>query len=86
MLLPWYVTGRLDRADAARVESYLARHPQIAAQLDLIRAEREETVMANEALGVAVGRCARSPDGLAAAGCAEPCAAHRQQRLVPGFA
>jgi anti-sigma factor RsiW len=50
MLLPWYATGRLDRADAARVESYLARHPQMSAQLDLIRAEREETVLANDAL------------------------------------
>ena len=24
MLLPWYATGKLDRTDAARVESYLA--------------------------------------------------------------
>ena len=37
MLLPWYVTGRLDRADRARVEGYLARHPDVAAQLDLVR-------------------------------------------------
>ncbi len=51
MLLPWYVTGRLDRADVARVESYLARHPQMSAQLDLIRAEREQAQLANEALG-----------------------------------
>ena len=51
MLLPWYATGRLDRADRAKVESYLARHPQMSAQLDLIRAEREQTVLANEALG-----------------------------------
>jgi hypothetical protein len=51
MLLPWYATGKLDRADAARVESYLARHPRVSDQLDLIRAEREETVHANEALG-----------------------------------
>jgi anti-sigma factor RsiW len=51
MLLPWYATGRLDRADVAKVESYLARHPQMSAQLDLIRAERDETVLANEVLG-----------------------------------
>jgi hypothetical protein len=51
MLLPWYATGRLERDDAARVERYLARHPALSAQLDLIRAEREETVQANEALG-----------------------------------
>jgi hypothetical protein len=51
MLLPWYATGRLDRADMARVESYLARHPQLARQLDLVRTEQEQTVAANEALG-----------------------------------
>src|SRR5262245_64385639 len=51
MLLPWYATGRLDRADMARVESYLARHPQLARQLDLVRDEQEQTVAANEALG-----------------------------------
>jgi hypothetical protein len=51
MLLPWYVTDRLDRADRVRVESYLARHPDVAAQLDLIRAEREQSVLGNEALG-----------------------------------
>ncbi len=51
MLLPWYVTGRLDPADLAKVEAYLAAHPQVARQLDLARAERDETVAANEALG-----------------------------------
>lgn len=51
MLLPWYATGRLDRADMARVESYLARHPQLARQLALVRDEQEQTVAANEALG-----------------------------------
>jgi len=51
MLLPWYVTGRLDPADLAKVESYLATHPQVARQLDLARSERDETVAANDALG-----------------------------------
>jgi hypothetical protein len=51
MLLPWYATGRLDRADMAKVESYLARHPQVARQLDLVREEQEQAVAANEALG-----------------------------------
>jgi anti-sigma factor RsiW len=50
-LLPWYVTGTLDCAERARVESYLARNPHTCAQLDLIRAEREQAVLANEALG-----------------------------------
>ena len=51
MLLPWYVTGRLDPADLAKVEAYLAAHPEVARQLELARAERDETVAANEALG-----------------------------------
>jgi hypothetical protein len=51
MLLPWYVTGRLDRADRARVEGYLARYPDVAAQLDLVQAECEQSVRGNEALG-----------------------------------
>lgn len=51
MLLPWYQTGRLTGADAARVEGYLARHPHVAEQLGMIREEQEETVAVNEALG-----------------------------------
>lgn len=51
MLLPWYATGRLDPADTAKVESYLARHPQLAQHLDLVRDEQEQAVAANEALG-----------------------------------
>jgi anti-sigma factor RsiW len=52
MLLPWYVTGRLDAADLAKMEAYLAAHPEVAHQLDLARSERDETVAANEALGL----------------------------------
>ena len=51
MLLPWYATGRLGRADMAKVESYLARHPEVGRQLDLVRSEQEEAVAANEVLG-----------------------------------
>jgi anti-sigma factor RsiW len=51
LLLPWYVTGRLNRADTARVESYLTRHPHLSKQLGLARAEREQTAATNEALG-----------------------------------
>jgi hypothetical protein len=50
MLLPWYVTGRLDSADRAKVETYLACHPSAALSLDRVRGEREQTVAANEAL------------------------------------
>ena len=41
MLLPWYVTGRLDGADRTRVEGWLQRDPGLARQLDLIREERQ---------------------------------------------
>jgi hypothetical protein len=51
-LLPWYVTGRLGRADVGRVEGYLHQHPDMSAQLDLIRSEREATVRANEAIAL----------------------------------
>jgi hypothetical protein len=50
-LLPWYVTGRLGRADTSKVQSYLSQHPDVLGQLDLIRAELQETVRANEAIG-----------------------------------
>jgi phosphoglycerate dehydrogenase-like enzyme len=50
-LLPWYVTGRLDRAERSKVESYLRQHPDVARQLSLIREEREGIVHANESLG-----------------------------------
>jgi anti-sigma factor RsiW len=52
MLLPWYVTGKLDAGDLAKVEAYLAAHPEFARQLDLVRAERDGSVLANEAQGV----------------------------------
>lgn len=51
MLLPWYATGKLDRADAARVAAFLAERPDMARQLGLIREEQDETIRANELLG-----------------------------------
>ncbi|MEO1695526.1 MAG: hypothetical protein AAFR55_09840 [Pseudomonadota bacterium] len=48
LLLPWYEMGTLDTADQSRVESYLARHPDMRAQLTLIDAERVATVELNE--------------------------------------
>ena len=50
MLLPWYVTGRLDAADTARVAAYLERHPDIRSQVPLVREELRETVADNEAI------------------------------------
>jgi hypothetical protein len=50
-LLPWYVTGKLGHSDARKVERYLAQHPEALPQLQLIGAERQETMRANEAMG-----------------------------------
>lgn len=50
ILLPWYVTGRLDAADTARVEAYLAHHPDMLHQLAVIAEEQTVTVEDNEAI------------------------------------
>jgi hypothetical protein len=50
MLLPWYVTGRLDAADTARVAAYLERHPEVRSQIPLVREEVSATVAGNEAI------------------------------------
>jgi hypothetical protein len=50
MLLPWYVTGKLVAPDRARVEAWLKRDPDLARQVDLIRAEQSETQRSSEAL------------------------------------
>lgn len=49
MLLPWYVTGKLEASDRARVDSWLQRAPDLARQLELIRAEQSETLRVNDA-------------------------------------
>jgi len=51
LLLPWHATGRIDPAAGARIEAALARDPELARRLDLVRAERDGTVAVNEALG-----------------------------------
>jgi anti-sigma-K factor RskA len=56
-LLPWYVTGRLDAREHARVERYVQEHPEIHAHLALAREESDATVTANEAIK-APGRAA----------------------------
>lgn len=50
MLLPFYAMGKLDAADTARVEAYLAAHPDMRVQLALIEDERIATVVSNEAI------------------------------------
>ncbi len=60
MLLPWFVTGRLDAADRAKVDAFLAKDPAMRRQLDLLREEQAGTIAANEAVtlprGVSVAR------------------------------
>lgn len=51
-LLPWYVTGRLDRADRARVDAYLGRHPEMRRQLAMIEDDRRTVIEANERIAV----------------------------------
>jgi anti-sigma factor RsiW len=50
MLLPWYATGKLAPADRHRVETYLATDPSAVLALNRVRAERLQTIAANEAL------------------------------------
>lgn len=40
-LLPWYVTGKLDAADKARVEAALALDPTLADELELVRDDQD---------------------------------------------
>ena len=49
-LLPWYLTGRLDPRERARVERYVRDHPEVQAHLTLAREESDATVIANEAI------------------------------------
>lgn len=49
-LLPWYVSGKLDPHQHARVERYLAAHPDVAKGLALAREESNATISGNEAI------------------------------------
>lgn len=48
MLLPWYVTGKLEPEDVARVDAYLATHADMQERLDQIGKERNEALHLNE--------------------------------------
>jgi len=50
MLLPWFVTGRLDASDKARVEAALSADPALRRQLDLVREEQGADIAVNEAI------------------------------------
>ena len=68
MLLPWYVTGKLDSADKKRVEAYLERDTELQNYLHFVREVKNETVSLNgsvtvptvddvERLVIEVGEC-----------------------------
>jgi len=63
MMLPFYATGQLDHAEANQIDDYLKQNPDVARQLDLIRAERESTAAAN---AIYASRPAKSFDRVAA--------------------
>lgn len=63
MMLPFYVTGQIDQTDANGIDDYLKHHPDVARQLDLIRAERESTAAGN---AIYASRPVRSFDRVAA--------------------
>lgn len=50
-LLPFYANGRISAGDKARVETALARDPELALRLDIIREDMAETTLLNESLG-----------------------------------
>jgi len=83
MMLPFYVTGRLDRTDTDRIDGYVSRRPEAANLLSLIRDERAGAVMANEAL---VTGPARRFDRVAAAIAMVPAQTARpDRRLLDGI-
>jgi len=63
MMLPFYVTGQLDHAEANEIDDYLKHHPDVARRLDLIRAERASASASN---AIYASRPARSFDRVAA--------------------
>jgi hypothetical protein len=56
MLLPFYVTGRLDRGDVDKIDEHVSRRPMVARHLSLIRDERAGAVAANEAFAARPAR------------------------------
>ncbi|MGB8397706.1 hypothetical protein [Bradyrhizobium sp.] len=56
LLLPFYVTGRLDRADAERIDVHISQRPEASNLLSLIREERASAVTANQAFAARPAR------------------------------
>lgn len=52
MLLPWFVTGKIDAADRAKVEAAMLRDPALRNQIDIAREELDVTFAANDAVAL----------------------------------
>jgi hypothetical protein len=50
LLLPWFAAGTLSQGEVGAVECTLARSPEFAHRLDVIRQEMAETVLLNYSL------------------------------------
>ena len=50
-LLPWFATRRLGTDDQRRVERYLEQHPEMKAQLPIVRTEMDAAIATAEACG-----------------------------------
>lgn len=81
-LLPFYANGRISPADRARVEQALARDPELAMRLEIIREDMAETALLNESLGAP---SPRALDRLMAQIEAEPRQAPLLMRARGGF-
>ncbi len=46
-LLPWFVSGKISAADKAKVDAYLAQHPEVRAHIALARDEADDIFAAN---------------------------------------
>jgi anti-sigma factor RsiW len=57
-LLPWHAAGTLSRREADQVEAALARDPELARRLELVREEMASTIHLNETLGAPSPRAA----------------------------
>ena len=54
-MLPFYVTGRIDHADADQVRDYLERHPDVAREVDLVYFHELSVSEASTVLGIPEG-------------------------------
>lgn len=50
LLLPWFVTGKLDASDRSKVEAWLKHDPAMKRQLGLIEEDREQSIHINETI------------------------------------